>query len=157
MLKPFSEGINYGKENFWTSPLEETEGATLVARGGPEQEKFEKATKLFIQTFGKKHPNGINAFVKGLDKGLKAGIKPVDIEILFRTWDKYSQMVSDPKQKEMLKKIWPNLKNKIGNLIPPSNDNTIYPRDMPRHPEGLPPNLYSEQKGSFYHSQRGWY
>jgi hypothetical protein len=132
-LKPFSEEISTGQVQEDIN-FQDTEELT----------PFEVQTKTFLKHFGSLHPGGIKAFVTGLDKALKYGIKPFEIEVLFRTWFHNKGIVGDPHQKKLLAYIWPNLENKIDKVAPPYEGKTIYARNTPTHREGVPKSIYAE-------------
>jgi len=146
-IKPFSEDISTGQIQGGTkSAFQDTEATEKLTR-------FETQTKTFLKHYGNLHPGGIKKFVDGLDRGLKSGYRPRELEILFRTWFHNSELLGDPRQKELLPKIWPGLKNKIDLVAPPWKGNTIYERGTPPHPEGVSKNVY----GEYYHKDVGWY
>jgi hypothetical protein len=148
MLKPFSEEISTGQVQ--AQENENFEGKTEEIT---EPTEFEIQTKEFIDDWAQHHPGGIGTFVRGLDKGLKYGLRPQEMEILFRTWFHNKGIISDSRQKEVLEFVWPTLENTIDKVGPPWKGRTIYHRNTPPHPEGVPKSAY----GEYYHRDVGWY
>jgi hypothetical protein len=138
MLKPFSENISVGN----VESNKESDQPLFQAR---ERTLFEQRTKDLIDELGSAHPKGVTKFIKGLDKGLKHGIAPRELEIVWRTYISGENMVSDPRQKEILELCWPGAKNEIDDLISLWEGETCYPLRTPLHKEGIHEGTYAEK------------
>lgn len=158
-IRSFSEGITTGSRQ--TFRITKSFQETPVRFISP---KFEKQSKEFIKRFGTTHPKGLFAFIQGLDKGLKYGIKPAELERAYRTWIYNNGVVGDVRQGKILEKFWPGLKNKISKVGPPWRGTTIYGKEISPHKEGLHKGTYAEkvstkraQAEMNYHPAVGYY
>ena len=163
MMQAFSDDINKDLNVFQGKSKQENLSREIMLLRS--QSSFEQASKDIVEMLGPYHPNGIRAFARGLDRGLKYGYKPADIEILFRTWYRPDRSdphyISDPEQIKMLKITWPELRNDIDSALKPYSGKTFYSKNMPPYTKGISDIDYSESNvipyGEFYHRDIGWY
>lgn len=160
-IRAFSEGISTGSKQVLriTKSFQETK-----TKHESELTPFERQSREVIKQLALRHPQGFNAFIRGLNKGLKYGYRPVELEILFRTWLGNKGIIGNVRQQKLLAYVWPSLKNKISEVGPPYKGGTVYDKQMAAHRKGLTKETYAEkvnarrlQTEMNYHSAVGYY